>query len=81
MVLQHKMNPEYPGTWMEYPDLGWVQPTFPTQNTRYPLSINNPLILRYRLIIYDGDSPEKITAKNYWDAYHAPMDQLYSFEN
>ena len=45
MILQHQSNPEYPGAWVEYPNLSWVQPTFPTPNTRYPLSTENPLIL------------------------------------
>jgi hypothetical protein len=71
VVLQHKDNPEYPGEWREYPDLAWVQPTFPTPESRYPLSKNEPLVLRYRLIIHKGGKLSSDTYMKYWDAYHA----------
>ena len=70
MVLQHRENPEYPGAWRDYPDLAWVQPTFPTPGSRYLLSKNEPLVLRYRLIIHSGG---KLSDEEYiksWDAYH-----------
>ncbi|MDR1583828.1 MAG: PmoA family protein [Prevotellaceae bacterium] len=59
-ILQHSENPEYPGQWVEYPDLSWVQPTFPTPNTRYPLSKEKPLVLRYQLIVHQGEKPSLI---------------------
>ncbi|NQU52810.1 MAG: PmoA family protein, partial [Bacteroidetes bacterium] len=71
MVLQHQNNPEYPGEWRKYPDLAWVQPTFPTPDTRYLLSKEVPLILRYRLIIHAGGKPTKVISEQSWDAYHA----------
>jgi len=70
MVLQHQENPGYPGTWMEYPDLAWVQPTFPAQNTRYALSTKQYLILRFRLIIHAGGKPSEDISRKSWDAYH-----------
>ncbi len=70
MVLQNKNNPEYPGEWRDYPDLAWVQPTFPTPNTRFPLSKEVPLILRYRLIIYTGGKLSDEIANMSWDAYN-----------
>ena len=70
MVLQHRDNPEYPGEWREYPDMAWVQPTFPTPETRYLLSTDNPLVLRYRLIIHTGGKLSKETYIKSWDAYH-----------
>lgn len=72
MVIQHKENPEYPGAWREYPDLAWVQPTFPTPETRYLLSTDEPLVLRYRLIIHAGGKLSPDTYRRYWDAYHQP---------
>ena len=69
-VLQHRENPEYPGAWRDYPDLAWVQPTFPTPETRYLLSKNEPLVLRYRLIIHSGGKLTKDTLMKSWDAYH-----------
>lgn len=69
-ILQHAQNPDYPGDWVQYPNLSWVQPTFPAANTRYTISKDRPLVLRYRLWIYDGkQTPEKIGA--WWDAYQA----------
>ncbi len=73
MVLQNKNNPEYPGEWAEYPDLSWVQPTFPTAGTRYPLKPGKPLILRFRLIVHPGMRPEKTMSEMFWDAYNTAM--------
>jgi hypothetical protein len=72
MILQHAGNPEYPGEWRDYPGLAWVQPTFPTPNTRYLLSKTEPLILRYRLIIHNGGKPGKKISEANWDAYNLP---------
>ncbi len=73
MVLQHKSNPGYPGEWREYPDLAWVQPTFPTPNTRFPLSKVEPLILHYRLIIHSGGKQKVDYYRKNWDAYHSVL--------
>jgi hypothetical protein len=59
-IIQHKDNPEYPGKWVAYPNLSWVQPTFPTPNTRYSLSKDQPLILQYRLIVHQGEKPDNL---------------------
>jgi hypothetical protein len=76
MVLQHHSNPEYPGTWVEYPQLAWVQPTFPTPGTRYSLKKDEPLILRYRLIVHMGGRPEAELSRKRWDAYHSDLAPL-----
>jgi len=73
MVLQHNSNPEYPGTWVEYPQLAWVQPTFPTPGTRYALKKDEPLVLRYRLIVHNGDRLENVFSEKAWDAYHSDL--------
>ena len=70
MVLQHQDNPDYPGDWVEYPDLAWVQPTFPASGSRYPLSTEKTLILRYRLIVHAGGRPDVEISEKRWDAYH-----------
>jgi hypothetical protein len=69
-ILQHKSNPEYPGTWVEYPNLSWVQPTFPTPNTRYPLVKGEPLTLRYRLVVHQGGKPDAAVMQQWWDEYN-----------
>lgn len=80
MVLQHKDNPEYPGNWTEYPNLAWVQPTFPSPGTRYHLSTEKPLILRYRLIIHSGGKPDEDISKKRWDAFNETYAPQYTFE-
>ncbi len=80
MILQHQSNPEYPGEWREYPSLGWVQPTFPTPNTRYPLSKEKSLTLHYRLIIHKGGRPDKKISEESWDAYHTTFTPVYTFD-
>jgi hypothetical protein len=70
MVLQHQDNPDYPGDWVEYPHLAWVQPTFPAAGSRYPLSTEKSLILRYRLIVHAGGRPDVEISEKRWDAYH-----------
>ena len=56
VVLEHADNPDYPGDYIQYPELPWFQPTFPRSGTRYALSRDKPLTLRYRLWIYKGSS-------------------------
>jgi hypothetical protein len=80
MVLQHQDNPDYPGDWKEYPDLAWVQPTFPASGTRYPLSKEKSLILRYRLIVHAGGKPDIEISEKRWDAYHEVSTPSYIFK-
>ena len=77
-VFQHNENPEYPGAWVEYPELSWVQPTFPTSGTRYPLEPGKPLVLRFRLIVHAGGKPDIKVMKALWDDYHSAA--LLKFE-
>jgi len=81
MVLQHKDNPEYPGAWVEYPNLAWVQPTFPTPDTRYPLIKGKSLILRYRLITHSGGKPDVEISKARWDAFNWSFTPTNTFRN
>lgn len=58
-VFQHPSNPDYPGDWVEYPELNWFQPTFPAAGTRYGLKVGEPLILRFRLWMHEGRASEE----------------------
>lgn len=80
MVLQHKDNPEYPGDWVQYPNLAWVQPTFPTSGTRYHISTEIPLVLRYRLIIHAGGKPDTTISEKNWDAFNVPSAPVTDFD-
>ncbi len=77
MILQHGNNPDYPGDWVEYADLAWVQPTFPAPGTRYPLRMEKSLILRYRLIIHAGGKPDRDISEKRWDALHHSASPIY----
>ncbi|MBM3880467.1 MAG: hypothetical protein FJ387_12255 [Verrucomicrobia bacterium] len=71
-LLQSRDNPEYPGDWVQYPELSWVQPTFPTAGTRYPLHPNRPLVLRFRLWVHAGTTPDPEWIGKLWDDWHEP---------
>jgi hypothetical protein len=70
-VLQYDKNPDYPGDWVQYPELSWCQPTFPTSGTRYPLIPGEPLVLRYRLWIHADGKPSADRLALSWDAFNA----------
>ena len=69
-ILQSPRNPDYPGDWVQYPEISWVQPTFPAAGTRYTITKNRPLELRYRLWIHEGRL-EADALKTLWSAYNA----------
>jgi hypothetical protein len=79
MVLQHKQNPDYPGEWIQYPDLSWVQPTFPASGTRFKLEKDKELVLRYRIIIHTGIQPSKDSSALFWDAFNFDDKQKLTF--
>jgi hypothetical protein len=79
-LLQHQVNPDYPGEWVQYPQLSWCQPTFPSSGTRFALRVGQPLVLRYRLWIHSGTKPEEAFAAQLWDALHAPRSAQPAFE-
>jgi len=67
-ILQGRSNPDYPGDWVQYPDLNWLQPTFPKKGTAYALSPGEPLVLKYRLIVSQGELKDGDLAEQ-WEAY------------
>ncbi len=69
-VLQHTSNPEYPGRWQDYPKLAWVQPTFPTPDTRFSLKPGKSLDLRYRIVVHKGGKQASSVYQEWWDDYH-----------
>jgi hypothetical protein len=78
-VLQHQQNPYYPGDWEQHPELSWCQPTFPAAGTRYVLRRDQPLVLRYRLIIHSGTRLDDNRAAKLWDAFQASAAALPGF--
>ncbi len=57
VILPSAANPDYPPDWVDYPNLNWLQPTFPASGTRHLLRPGHPLILRYRLWIHAAVGP------------------------
>ena len=70
-ILQHHATPRYPGDWVQYPNLNWLQPTFPAKGEKLPLSTTEPLVLRYRLVIRPGTVTRE-TLTDLWTAYNQP---------
>jgi hypothetical protein len=78
-VMQHQQNPDYPGEWVQYPELSWVQPTFPASGTRYPLTIGKPLIICFRLYVHAGAQPDNELSSMLWDAFNSTDAPLLNF--
>ncbi len=70
-ILQNAANPCYPGAWVSYPNLNWLQPTFPANGTKYALDKGKPLTLRYRLVVQAGEIDQP-TLRGLWAAYNQP---------
>jgi len=70
-ILQNAANPRYPGDWVTYPDLNWLQPTFPAKGEKFPLSTTAPLRLSFRLWIHPGAATEQ-TLADQCQAYNRP---------
>ena len=68
-VFEKSDNPEYPGDYVEYPNLPWFQPTFPSKGTRYELKKDQPLVLQYRLWISSGTGPTEEEYRRQWNIF------------
>lgn len=69
LIFPHTKNHYHPPEWVQYPDLNWLQPTFPASGIRYELSPGKPLALRYRLWIRQGEAPPPDLWQAMWQAY------------
>ena len=59
----------YPGDYIEFPDLPWFQPTFPAAGVRHALDQSTPLVLRYRLWLHAGPPPSDAEYRTQWRAF------------
>ena len=50
-ILQNPANPLYPGDWVEYANLPWLQPTFPAAGMAYAFKPGQHLKLSFRVIV------------------------------
>lgn len=69
LILPGVENPYHPPEWVEYPNLNWIQPTFPASGLRHELQPGKPLVLRYRLWIHQGSEPSPDFWQMLWQAY------------
>lgn len=70
-VFQNPANPDYPGDWVKFPEINWLQPCFPATGTRHMLKKDHPLVLRFRFWIHAGKISETELA-DLWAAYANP---------
>jgi hypothetical protein len=70
-VIQRQTNPDYPGDWVKYPEINWLQPTFPSAGTRYALKQDQALVLQFRLRIRWNTSAPTTTPADKWRNYQA----------
>jgi hypothetical protein len=70
-VFQRQTNPDYPGDWIKYPEINWLQPTFPSAGARYALKKDQALVLQFRLRIRWNTSAPTTTFADEWRAYQA----------
>lgn len=68
-VFERADNPNYPGDYIEFPDLPWFQPTFPAAGERHALVQGAPLVLRYRLWLHAGAPPSEAEYRRQWRAF------------
>jgi len=71
LILQHDGNPAYPGDWIQYPELNWLQPTFPASGARHELKRGQTLVLRYRLAILPADAATDAACAAHWRRYQS----------
>jgi hypothetical protein len=70
-IFQHVENPHAPGDWVQYPNLNWLQPTFPSKGVKYELKKGKRLVLRYGLCIQNGKMTDKQLAEQ-WKYINRP---------
>jgi hypothetical protein len=73
VILQHSGNPDFPGDWVQFPNLNWLQPTFPASGTRWKLEPGRPLVLRYRLWVHPGGPAGEERCAAQAQAYQSPQ--------
>ncbi len=74
LLFPYAGNLHHPPDWVEYPELNWLQPTFPAAGQRVELRPGHPLVLRYRLWIRHGSEPPANVWQAQWQAYHQAME-------
>lgn len=71
-ILQHAANPGNPQVWRAYPGLNFIQPIYPG-DALIPMPRGEEIILRYRLLVHNGDLADDALAAH-WEAYQrAPL--------
>jgi hypothetical protein len=71
-IFQHVENPHAPGDWVQYPNLNWLQPTFPSRGMKHELKKGRRLVLQYGLCIQNGKMTDKQLAEQ-WRFINRPI--------
>lgn len=67
-IFEKATNPYFPGDYVQYPDLPWLQPAFPGAGLRHALEPGKPLDLNYRIWIQPGEAPAEAALRRQWNA-------------
>ena len=73
-VFEKADNPDYPGEYIQYPDIQWFQTTFPKKGTRYSLKQGETLVLRFQLWLHEATFDDA-AKKDAWKTYQASPSQ------
>ncbi len=71
VILEHPANPGFPQPWILRRQRSMQNAVFPGR-TPYRIPPDEPLILRYRLVVHRGCMPAK-DIETIYEAYHAPQ--------
>jgi len=72
-IIEKSANPGYPADHIEFPELAWLQPAFPTAGTRHPLKKGEPLVLQYRYVIGTAAMADEQTLRGEWLKFNPPQ--------
>ena len=69
-IFEKSANPGYPADHIEFPELAWLQPTFPKAGLRHALKKGEPLVLQYRYVIRSGEAMTEKDLREEWRIFN-----------
>lgn len=72
-VFEQAANPGYPADHIEFPELAWLQPTFPRAGQRHALKMGETLVLRYRYLIGNAAPTTGKVLRAEWRTFNNPQ--------
>lgn len=72
-IFEQTANSGYPADHIEFPDLAWLQPTFPRAGHRHALKKGEPLVLQYRYLIGSAAATAEKDLQEEWRSFNNPL--------